>query len=159
VPEVRLLALLAALICSVGMAPGAVAGETPGLLVVRDAWVRATVEGQTGSGAFMHLTAREDARLVGASSPAAQRVEIHEMRVVNDMMTMRRIETLPLPAATTVALDHEFHIMLIGLRRQLQPGQDVKITLQVLDSQGMRHAIDVVAPVRALNAAPARSSP
>jgi len=155
----RVGALLVALITSAGTAVGAAAAETPALLVVRDAWVRATVEGQTGSGAFMHLTSREDARLTGASSPAAQRVEIHEMRLLNDMMTMRRIESLALPAGTTVALDHEFHIMLIGLRRQLQPGQNVMLTLQVLDSHGVRHAVDIVAPVRALNATPARSSP
>ncbi|SPE36247.1 exported hypothetical protein [Burkholderiales bacterium] len=159
VPGVPVLALLVTFFLSTGATAGATAGEAAGLLTVRDAWVRATVEGQTGSGAFMQLTSREDARLIGASSRAAQRVEIHEMRMVNDMMTMRRIESLPLPAGTTVALDHDYHIMLIGLSKQLQPGQIVTLTLQVLDARGMRHAVDVVAPVRALNAAPGRSSP
>jgi copper(I)-binding protein len=135
------------------------------LLAVEDPWVRGTVEGQTGSGAYMRLTSSEDAQLVGAASPVAERVEIHEMRTVHDMMTMRRIERLALPAHVPVALDHDFHVMFIGLRRQLVPGQTVPITLQVLDAQGRRHAVQVLAPVRALNsvrtpaAAPAGSTP
>lgn len=141
--------LLAACACLV-----ATAGETaPGLLVVRDAWVRGTVEGQTGSGAYMRLRSRENAQLVGASSPSADKVEIHEMRMVKDVMTMRRVPSLPLPANTTVALEHDYHVMLIGLRHQLLVGQNVTITLRLLDAKGATHAIDVVAPVRPLNTA------
>jgi len=121
-------------------------------LTVSDAWARATVEGQTGSGIFLRLRSSEDAQLVGASSSAAERVEIHEMRVVNGMMTMRRIERLPLPAEQTVALEHDYHVMLIGLKRPLQPGRSVVVTLHWLDATGMRRATDVVAPIRALNA-------
>src|SRR4030095_15000800 len=36
---------------------------------VREAWIRATVPGQSGTGAFMKLTAPAGARLVGASTP------------------------------------------------------------------------------------------
>ena len=38
---------------------------------VKDAWVRATVPGQKGTGAFMNITAKDGAKLVGASSPVA----------------------------------------------------------------------------------------
>ncbi len=155
----RVLALFIALYAFSGNAICAPAGAAPGLLRVSDAWVRATVEGQTGSGAFMQLRSREDARLVGASSPVAEKVEIHEMRLVNDLMTMRRVESLSLPADTTVALDHGYHIMLIGLKRQLLVGQSVTITLELLDARGTKHAVEIVAPVRALNTPSARSSP
>jgi copper(I)-binding protein len=129
--------------------PGQAAG--PALVAVEDPWVRGTVEGQTGSGAYMRLTSNEDAQLVGASSPVAEHVEIHEMRTVNDMMTMRRVERLALPAHTSVALDHDYHVMFIGLKHQLLAGQTVPITLEVLDAKGRRHALQVQAPVRALN--------
>lgn len=146
--------LLAALALFAVAAPAWSSGDSAmPLLVAEDAWVRGTVEGQSGSGAYMRLTSREDLRLVGASSDVAEKVEVHEMRMVKDMMTMRRVDELPLPAHATVALDHDFHIMLIGLRRQLLPGQRVTITLQLLDARGMRHAVDVVAPVRALGTA------
>ncbi len=149
------LALALALPCT----PGA-AAPAPPLVTAEDAWVRGTVEGQTGSGAYMRLTSREDAQLVGASSPVAEHVEIHEMRTVNDMMTMRRIERLALPARTPVALDHDYHVMFIGLKHQLLPPQVVPITLQILDERGRRHAVRIDAPVRALNsAAPAHPAP
>jgi len=150
----RLLALLALpvlLAVPLRAALGAAQAGAAPALTVSDAWARATVEGQTGSGVFLRLTSRQDAQLVGASSDAADRVEIHEMRLVNNVMTMRRIESLPLPAGKTVALEHGYHIMLIGLKRQLQPGQSVALSLLWLDAKGVRHATEVIAPVRALN--------
>jgi len=113
-------------------------------------WVRGTVEGQTGSGAYLRLTSRADAQLVGAASPAAERVEIHEMRMVNDRMTMRRVERLALPAGTTVSLEHDYHVMLIGLRHQLVPGQDLPLTLDITDLRGRHHPLELSLPVRPL---------
>ncbi len=121
-------------------------------VLVSHAWVRGTVEGQTGSGAYMRLTSREDAQLVGASCAVAARVEIHEMHTVNNMMSMRRVDRLALPAQTTVSLEQGYHVMLIGLRRTLSPGQTVTITLHLLDARGIPFDLDVQAPVRPLNA-------
>ena len=129
----------------------AAAAPAPAIVSAEDAWVRGTVEGQTGSGAYMRLTAREDAQLIGASSPVAAHVEIHEMRTVNGMMTMRRVDRLALPAHVAVALDHDYHVMFIGLKHQLLPQQVVPITLQIVDGAGRRHAVQIQAPVRALN--------
>ena len=143
-------ALLLALAAAVPATASPAAPAMP-LVAVDDPWVRGTVEGQTGSGAYMRLTSREDTQLVGASSPVAEHVEIHEMRTVNDMMTMRRVDRLALPAHTTVALDHDYHVMFIGLKHQLLPGQTVPITLHVQDAKGRRHAVQFSAPVRALN--------
>ncbi len=125
-------------------------GDEP-LVKIEGAWVRGTVEGQTGSGAYMRITSREDAQLVGASCKLAGKVEIHEMREVNDMMTMRRLESIALPARQAVALEHERHIMLIGLKERLVPGQTLQIDLQVRDGAGHLHTVGVNAPIRALN--------
>ncbi len=46
-------------------------------VTVTDAWARATVQGQKATGAFMKITAKDNAKLVSASSPAAGVVEIH----------------------------------------------------------------------------------
>jgi copper(I)-binding protein len=56
---------------------------------VKDAWVRTTVQGQKATGAFMKLTAKDGAKLVGASSPAAGVGEVHEMKMEGDVMKMR----------------------------------------------------------------------
>eukprot|EP01034_Spumella_vulgaris_P004341 gene4341-5532_t len=71
---------------------------------VEGAWARATVQGQKGTGAFMKLTAPEGAKLVGASSPAAGVTEVHEMKMEGDVMKMRAVPVLDLPAGKTVEL-------------------------------------------------------
>ena len=65
------------------LAPGVAAVD------VRDAWIRASVPGQSGTGAFMKLNAPSGARLVGASTPAAGVAEVHEMKMEGDTMRMR----------------------------------------------------------------------
>jgi copper(I)-binding protein len=135
---------------AIGGAAPAAGGPVPAPPVVSDAWVRGTVEGQTGSGAYLRLTSPEDAHLVGASSPVADKVEIHEMRMIDERMTMRRIDDLPLPANRTVSLEHDYHVMLIGLHRQLKAGEQVALSLHWIDRRGARRKLDIQAPVRPL---------
>ena len=47
------------------------------------------LQGQTATGAFMSLTSRRGARLIGVSSPVAGVVEIHEMVMEGSVMSMR----------------------------------------------------------------------
>ncbi|WP_332877442.1 copper chaperone PCu(A)C [Massilia sp. S19_KUP03_FR1] len=120
---------------------------------VSDPWVRATVAQQKATGAFMQLSSPGDTRLVSAASPAAAIVEIHEMAIENDVMRMRQVPALPLPAGKTVALQPGgFHIMLIDLKRQVKPGETVPLTLVFENASGKRERVDVTAPVRSLNA-------
>ena len=67
-------------------------------VTVGEPWVRATVAAQKATGAFMTLTSVQGAKLVGASSPAAGVVEVHEMKMVDDVMRMREVTALDLPA-------------------------------------------------------------
>ena len=60
-------------------------------VTVTNAWVRGTVAGQTASGAFMDLTSAADVVLLGAASPAAGVVELHEMSMDNGVMKMRAL--------------------------------------------------------------------
>ena len=73
-------------------------------VTVDEPWVRATVAQQQATGAFMRLSSKADSALVQADSPAAQHVEIHEMIMENDVMKMRQIPRLALPAGQTVEL-------------------------------------------------------
>ena len=56
---------------------------------VSQAWVRGTVQGQKATGAFMQLKSTDGATLVAAQSPVAGVVEIHEMKMENNVMKMR----------------------------------------------------------------------
>lgn len=115
---------------------------------VAEPWVRGTVASQMGTGAFMKITAAAPARLVGASSPVAGVVEIHEMALVNNVMRMRAIEALELPAGKAVELKPGgYHVMLMDLQRDLKEGETVLLTL-VIEQGGKRQNVEVKAPVR-----------
>lgn len=127
---------------------GASAHAQPNVSVA-DPWVRGTVAQQPATGAFMRLTANQNARLVAASSPVAGLTEIHEMVVTNDIMRMRAIPALALPAGQAVELrPGSYHVMLMQLRQQLRAGERVNITLVFEDANGQRFNQTVVAAVR-----------
>jgi periplasmic copper chaperone A len=120
---------------------------------VKDAWVRATVAQQKATGAFMRISAPHDARLVEAHSSVADSVEMHEMSMQADVMKMRAVAGIDLPAGKPVDLKPGgFHLMLLELKQQLKEGDSVPITLVVEDKDKKRQTIQLTAPVRSLNA-------
>ncbi|MFN4005578.1 MAG: copper chaperone PCu(A)C [Hylemonella sp.] len=125
-------------------------------VTVKDPWVRATVPHQKATGAFMQLVAAQDARLIEARSPVAGIVEIHEMAMVQDVMKMRAVESLELPAGKTVELKPGgYHVMLMDLKGQVKEGDQVPLTLVVQTRDGQRQTLELKAPARALGAGPA----
>jgi len=128
-------------------------------VTVTQPWVRGTVAPQKTTGAFMKLNSTSDAKLVSAASPSAKQVEIHEMVMVNNVMRMRPIAEIPLPAGKEVALKPGgYHIMLMGIEHQLKQGDVVPITLTVREGDGKSRTVAVQAEVRDLAAAGASKS-
>ena len=120
---------------------------------VSDAWVRATVPHQQSTGAFMILTASSDSKLVAVASPVAKTVQVHEMTMNGDVMGMREVKAVELPAGKAVTLDpNSLHVMLMGLNNQVKEGDKVPLTLTIEDAKGAKETLDVQADVRALNA-------
>lgn len=120
---------------------------------VDDAWVRATVAQQASTGAFMRITSTTDSKLVGVQSPVAKIVQIHQSSMVNDVMSMKEVAEVPLPAGKTVQIEPEgYHIMLINLVGQVKEGDQVPLTLTVENADGQKETIQVNATARALNA-------
>jgi copper(I)-binding protein len=118
-------------------------------VTVTDPWVRGTVAGQMATGAFMQLKSAKDAKLVEARSPVAGVVEIHEMAMENNVMRMRAVTALDLPAGRSVDLKPGgYHVMLMDLKQQMKEGEVVPVTL-VIESGGKRETVEVKAPVRA----------
>jgi periplasmic copper chaperone A len=121
-------------------------GNAP--VAVEGAWVRATVPGQTGTGGFLTLTAREPLQLVGLSSPVAGVAEVHEMRMDNNRMQMRAIPALDLPVGRPVVLrPGGHHLMLMDLKQTLMRDTTVPVTLQFLNATGQTSTLQLNMPV------------
>jgi copper(I)-binding protein len=125
---------------------------------VEGAWARATVPGQKGTGAFMSLTAAQATRLVGVASPVAGVAELHEMKMVGDVMKMSAIAGLDLPAGQAVLLKPgSYHLMLMDLKRPLAKDSTVPVTLRFKDAKGVESQLEVLLPVA--TTAPGAASP
>lgn len=122
---------------------------------IKDAWVRTSVQGQSATGAFMTITAREDTRLVGIASPVAGVAEVHEMKMDGGVMKMRAVEGgLALPAGKAVALKSGgYHIMLMDLKAALPKDTTVPVTLVLKDAKGVESRVELTLPVAAASPA------
>lgn len=118
---------------------------------IKDPWVRATVAQQKATGAFMQLTAKADSKLVEARSPVAGVVEIHEMAMDNNVMKMRQVPGLALPAGKAVELKPGgYHVMLMDLKAQVKEGDVVPVTLVFEGKDGKRESVEIKAPAKPL---------
>ena len=117
-------------------------------VAVTEAWARATVTGQKATGAFMKLTASQATRLVGASSPVAGVVEVHEMKMEKDVMKMAAIPALDLPPGKTVELKPGgYHVMLMDLKAPLSKDSTVALVLIFKDAKGVTTQQELKLPV------------
>lgn len=121
---------------------------------VKEPWVRGTVTGQQATGAFMEVTSKAGATLVGAASPVAGVTEIHEMKMDGGVMKMRAIARLDLPAGQPVKLaPGGYHVMLMGLKQLLKKGDSVPLTIKLEGKDKTVETIEIMAEVRDLTTA------
>lgn len=120
---------------------------------VSQPWVRATVAQQKATGAFLQLTAKTDSRLVEVRSSVAGVVEVHEMAMEGDVMKMRAVPSLALPAGKTVALKPGgYHVMLMDLKAPIKAGDSVPLTLVFEAADKQRQTVEIKAEARQLGA-------
>lgn len=102
-----------------------------GAVEVTAAWARATPGRAENGAAYLTLAAPAGDRLTGISTPVAGKAELHAMKMEGGVMTMTRLDGLDLPAGQQVTLKPGgLHIMLVGLKQPLQPGQTVPLILR-----------------------------
>jgi hypothetical protein len=144
--SLRIATLAAALVAAAAATPAW--AET----TVAEAWVRATVAQQKATGLFAKITSTEGAKLVGASSPVAGVVEVHEMKMEGDVMRMRAVEGgLALPAGQMVELKPGgYHVMLMDLKQAVKAGDEVHVMLKIQKADGQTEDIMVMAPAKAM---------
>jgi hypothetical protein len=123
------------LAAALALSAGAAGAETytVGSIEIANPWARATPKGASVGGAYMTITNKgaEADRLIGASSPVAAQVEVHQMSMDKGVMSMRPVQGgLEIKPGQTVALNpNSFHLMLTGLKQPLAQGERMKVTL------------------------------
>ena len=116
--------------------------------IVANPWVRATSAPQQPAAGYLTITSARGGRLVEVSSPAGM-AEMHEMAMDGNVMRMRQVSTIDLPAAQPVELKPGgLHLMLMGLKAPLKAGDSVAFTLVVEGLDGKRETLAVKAPVK-----------
>jgi periplasmic copper chaperone A len=135
-------------------APAAAQPYHAGPIEIVNPWSRATPKGATVAAGYATLRnngATPD-RLIGGSTEAGKRVEIHTMEMDQGVMRMRQLKSgLEIKAGQTVELKPgSFHLMFVDLARPLQKGDRIKGTL-VFERAGK---VDVDYAVEAIGAQP-----
>lgn len=110
-------------------------GYTRGDLTIAHPYAVPTPPGATTASGYLKDVvnrARVDDRLLGATSPAAERVEMHTMRMDGDVMRMRSVPSIVIPAGGHVAITAAdgMHLMLVGIKAPLKVGDVVPLTLR-----------------------------
>lgn len=145
---VCLVALLAAV-------PAAYAQKPAGISVSQP-WARATPAGAKVGAAYMTIasTGAADA-LIAVSTPKAGRSELHNHIMKGDVMEMRKVDRIDVPAGGKAELKPSgYHLMLMELKEPIVAGETLKIEL-TFDKAG-KMTVDV--PVIAIGAQPPASA-
>jgi copper(I)-binding protein len=129
------LKVLATLFAAIGIAlSGAVMAQSAsvGSIKIENAYTRATAPGQEVAGGFMKIENKGAAdQLVSASSPAAGDVQLHEMAMEGNVMKMREVKSISVPANGVVELKHGgYHLMFLNLKGPFTAGQSVPVKLK-----------------------------
>jgi periplasmic copper chaperone A len=105
---------------------------------ITNAWARATPGAAQTAAAYVTVVSSAGDRLTGASTAVAQKAELHSMTMDGNVMKMRQVDGIDLPAGKTVTLKPGgYHIMLTGLAQPLTEGQTFPLTL-TFDKAGTR---------------------
>lgn len=123
-----------------------------GNLEITSAWVKATLPSQPAGGGFLTIENKgsEADRLLSATSPVTEIVQVHEMKMDGDVMKMAELKDgLEIPAGAKIELKPGgFHIMFMGLKNQIKEGETVHVTL-TFEKAGV---VEVDMPVMAAGA-------
>ena len=105
-------------------------------ITVQDAWIRGIPPSATTTAAFMtiHNAGSDDAILKSADCEVAENVQIHTMEQVGEIMKMKEVSELRIPAnGQAILAPKGYHIMLIGLVRPIKEGESIPLSLNFAD--------------------------
>lgn len=103
-----------------------------GAITIGHPYARATAAGQPTGGGFMKfVNGGGNDKLLSVSAEISRAVEMHEMKMEGDVMKMRQVDGIELPASKTVELKPgAYHLMFIGLKAPLKVGDTFPVKLK-----------------------------
>ena len=121
-----------------------------GSVQIENAYTRATVPGQQVAGGFMKIENKGAAdQLISASSPVSGEVQLHEMAMDGNVMKMRQVKDIAVPAGGTVELKPGgLHLMFMNIKAPLAAGETVPVKLKFAKAG----EVEVKFPVNAIGA-------
>lgn len=146
-----LLNALLATVVGLGLTATAQAQEAKvGSIKVENAYTRATVPGQQVAGGFMKIENKGAAdQLISASSPVSGEVQLHEMAMEGNVMKMRQVKDIAVPAGGAVELKPGgLHLMFMNIKAPLAAGETVPVKLKFAKAG----EVEVKMPVNAMGA-------
>lgn len=121
-------------------------------VVVDKVFVGESVPGQTSATLELNITTVQPATLLSLSSPLAKEIEIHSMVLHKGQMLVRIVDRLPMPAhRTTTFGSHQLFLMMVGLKKELNVGDKVPVSLVVQYAGGRVQTIAVDAEVKKMS--------
>jgi copper(I)-binding protein len=145
--------LKALLISAVGFGLAGIAqaqSAKVGSVQIENAYTRSTVPGQMAAGGFMKIENKGAVdQLISASSPVAGEVQLHEMAMEDNVMKMRQVKEVVVPAGGAVELKPGgMHLMFINIKAPLTAGETVPVKLKFAKAG----EVEVKMPVNAMGA-------
>lgn len=108
------------------------AGTLEAAVTVENAWVRLLPPTVKTTAAYMVIKSDTNDKIIAASSPASNMVEMHQSLMADGVMSMEQLPEIHLPANQAVELKpHGLHLMVMGLTAPLSEGQEIEIKLQL----------------------------
>lgn len=110
----------------------AFAADPAPTIEITHVWARASASASGNSAAYvtLHNTGTTADELVGASTDAASKAEVHLSKMENGVSSMAPVPSLEVAAGATVEMKPGgYHIMLLGLKAPLVAGQTIPLTL------------------------------
>jgi periplasmic copper chaperone A len=123
----------------------------PGMPGMTEATSMPDMPGMSDATSAVYLTIQNTGsqadRLVSATSQVAQSIEIHQSQVQDNVASMQKLDTLALPAQSTIQFQPGgYHLMLIGVNRALNPGDKISVDLQFEKSAPILVEVEVRGP-------------
>jgi copper(I)-binding protein len=116
-----------------------------GGIEVREPWMRPATQGENGAVYFViHNRGSSADTLTGVSSNIAEAVELHESKMSGEVMQMQQVDAIPLERSTEIRFEPGgLHVMLVGLKKDLQVGDEVEVTLHFTNFEDLNVTVPV----------------